>query len=277
MFCSNCGREISEGSAFCSNCGSALKPDVKTDEIPVSAQPVPPAKAKAKNNKLVPIIIGIAAFVVGSGVIAPMIAESFQQDSDDYGYSDEDYDDDFSFDDDEYVTQGDSDDAYSQDDSTYSDENYSSSSGSEYERIFSSNSIIDSPALFLGLNTAEFVIQQDGGIEKIAYGYNGDLIKYETHTVYVSLFGATDEDKAKVINQVQAKGSQLDALDFCTVTYNETSDYFIMTTEFSNLDNTNNIKTLCDMGFFDVSYSQDAILSMKYTENTLLSQGYAKK
>ena len=48
MFCTNCGKEISEGLKFCPECGINLK----TGKIPIREKPVPPTQPKAQVSRI---------------------------------------------------------------------------------------------------------------------------------------------------------------------------------------------------------------------------------
>jgi len=48
MFCTNCGKEISEGLKFCSECGINLK----TGKMPTREKPVPPTQPKAQISRI---------------------------------------------------------------------------------------------------------------------------------------------------------------------------------------------------------------------------------
>ena len=57
MFCTNCGSQVADGSAFCTECGAAVQPEPApaqeaADVSPQTpAEPEPPAKAKAKRKR----------------------------------------------------------------------------------------------------------------------------------------------------------------------------------------------------------------------------------
>lgn len=72
MFCPQCGSQNAENSAFCSSCGKALT--IQNKQNVSSALPW----SKSKNNKLVAVIIGLAAFLVASCIIAPAVSNSYK-------------------------------------------------------------------------------------------------------------------------------------------------------------------------------------------------------
>lgn len=102
MFCSNCGAETEDGSAFCGNCGESLLDDgaqpvdarnsaIRTAQVPScqagaqpQAQPARQAPAKKKGSK-VPIAISIVAIALV--VIIAVVAFMFVSGNNDDGVS----------------------------------------------------------------------------------------------------------------------------------------------------------------------------------------------
>ena len=56
MFCSNCGKEIMDGSSFCSNCGTALNTDIQSSK---NLQQSQTTDKKIKNHSKAKLIVGI--------------------------------------------------------------------------------------------------------------------------------------------------------------------------------------------------------------------------
>ncbi len=268
MFCTNCGKEINENASFCSNCGKQIlktvgeplqqsaetvetvtpsepKPIEKTVPVINAAQPIeqktvvaPKEKGVTKKTTIIITLIVVVVFgLIGKFVIAP----SYMNDSDDdYEGGYEDYDD--------YDTEDD----------------YDYLSDSSYNSIFSTRNIVDSPASFFGLDTAEFAIaKSDGSVEKMAYGYEDDVIEAWDYTIYLT------ED---IIGEDFY--NELKSLNFCTASKRQVSDYYVVTFKFKNLDNVSNINKLVELGILE---SSGDYMSYSKTANQLISAGYAEK
>ena len=80
MFCSNCGKEIQDGSAFCNNCGAV--------QNSTNAQPSAPQPTAAKKRSKAKLICGIIlvflcvclifdAIVFKTGVLAELFKGDF--------------------------------------------------------------------------------------------------------------------------------------------------------------------------------------------------------
>lgn len=71
MFCSQCGKELSENSKFCNNCGAPV--EAATQESPVQATPqVTPQevpKKKSKAGLVIGLVILLLALLAGGGVL----------------------------------------------------------------------------------------------------------------------------------------------------------------------------------------------------------------
>src|SRR5450756_1083891 len=83
MFCTKCGKEVPEGSAFCTNCGAQM-----AEAQPPGAAPPPPGPApaqaavpvtKPKSNKtLIGVMIGVVALLVIVAVVLVLVFAVFK-------------------------------------------------------------------------------------------------------------------------------------------------------------------------------------------------------
>lgn len=76
MFCPNCGKDILQGSKFCIHCGKEVLADTSTPPQP-QPQTVSSEKPSKKPKPWIGIIIGVAAFLVSTAIIAPIVARSY--------------------------------------------------------------------------------------------------------------------------------------------------------------------------------------------------------
>ncbi len=72
MYCPLCGKENSQNAKFCIYCGNKFVTNTDTQTQP---QAIPTAKPKRK--PWIGIIIGVAAFLVSTAIIAPIVASSY--------------------------------------------------------------------------------------------------------------------------------------------------------------------------------------------------------
>lgn len=290
MFCKNCGSEIDNNAKFCNNCGAPQEvapvaapvyedpvqptpqPTVPTYET--SAQPTvapapqqtppqynssvpynpngnlqPPVQAK-KSSKgcIVAILVVVALFaliIVGSIIFAVV------------GFSDSSTSDDSS---------------YSSDISVITD-----TPNAEYTAIFTDHNIVEAPAVFIGLDSRAFaIVDEDGMIEKMEFGYDGDKIKELVDTIYYPISGLTEDVISALDDTFRETFAPAEELDCCTVTYEQTADYYIITVHSIDLNNIVNLTELSDVGV--VTYDGFATyLSIDVTADNLISQGYVER
>lgn len=146
----------------------------------------------------------------------------------------------------------------------------------DYEDIFLSRYIIDMPSLFFGLESDAFAIVTDEGIiEKLEFGYDGDVVKEMVDTIYFPFADYTDDQKAETENALKEAYAGIAAIDFCTADYQMLGDYYRITFTFKGLDNADHVQVLSDVGM--ISTANVDYISMKASEEGLLSTGYVKR
>ncbi len=92
--------------------------------------------------------------------------------------------------------------------------------------------------------------------------------------MYIPIEGYTDSQKAELKSQAEAQFATYTSLDCCSLTYNESANYFTITLEVKNVDKPEAYSELYSAGLT----SANTPLSMKMTENDLLaSEGFIKK
>ena len=291
MFCKNCGSEIDNNAKFCNNCGApqevapvaapvyekpvqpAPQPTVPTYEAPAqpTAAPVAPQQTPPQYNSSVPynpngnlhppvqtkksskgcivailIVVALFALIIVGSIIFAVV-----------GFSDSTTSDDSS---------------YSSDISAITD-----TPNAEYTAIFTDNNIIEAPAVFIGLDSRAFaIIDDDGMIEKMEFGYDGDKIKELVNTIYYPIGDYTDDVITVLDETFRETFAPAEELDCCTVTYEQTADYYIITVHSIDLNNISNLTKLSDAGV--ITYDGfAAYLSIDVTADNLTSQGYVER
>lgn len=235
------------------------------------------------------LIIGIMAIIVVCSAITAVcfsiLAPFIQEDNDtESSYSSNQSDDDdsqaYSDDTDDSNSEADNNDTEANNNTQTDDENSANASSSqvnsEYAEVFSSRNIVEPPSSFVMLQSESFVyVDESFGIEKVEYGYDGDTVEAMVSTIYVSIADYTEQQKNELDTLMKEAYSVYEKLDFCTVSYSDEGDYYVIITDFEELDNLENVYALSDAG--DMLDSGDSLISMKKTEKNLLSSGYIKK
>ena len=293
MFCNNCGNKLEDGAKFCNNCGAPqevapqaaapqynaqpqavpdTQPNAQPDPQPTAPQyqntvPYnpnanlqPPVQAKKTSTGcivaiIVAIVLGLA-LIVGIGTMAIIFYGASQQ-------APTSISNDISFADDSEVSDS-------------SDLDADVVTGLTYEEVFSSNYIVEAPALFRTAETCSFAYAEtDGYVEKSEYGYEDDVIMEMVDTYYFPLGDYTQEEADAYATLMKSDFSAEESLDFCTVTYSTTNNYFIATVKYTDVDDKENLKEMQNVGLLDEGDFD--YLSMEETEKNYLEIGFVKK
>lgn len=76
MYCPVCGKENSQNAKFCIYCGNEFVTNTNTQ-----TQPQAISTSKPKRKPWIGIIIGLAAFLVSTAIVAPIVANSYSNNS----------------------------------------------------------------------------------------------------------------------------------------------------------------------------------------------------
>lgn len=160
---------------------------------------------------------------------------------------------------------------------SYSSEiSYADGSEYEYDKVFSDNGIFAYNNYFVSLEDSHYVKQdpESGLIESLEFGYEDDIVYEMIDTMYYITTGMTDSEVDAVKNILEETCDNYRKLDFCTVESNEYSSYLKYTINMKNLDDSDNIREINELGL--LSGSNLTAISMKETEKNLLGGGYVK-
>lgn len=303
MFCKYCGNQIDDNAKFCNNCGASQDKPVasyepQTVSQEVNTQPAPQAQppytqpaveqnvpqqsaapqqentahsvpfnanapvnqqaaakaSKKSNGCIVAILIavGLAVLLVIGLIILAVVGFNVAKDE-----------------------VSNSADSYS----VAIEEDIADEVNPEYTEIFENNYIVDSPDVFIGLESRSFVsLSADGTIDKMAFGYDdsSDTIEELIETIYYPISDYDDATIESLDKAMKESFADADELECCTVTYQTTSDYYLITIHSTELDNASNLSSLSDAKV--LVYDGFALkLSMDETANGLIAQGYIEK
>ncbi len=270
--CPKCNKQFNDNDAFCDVCGTNLsaqqnnyqqQPNYANQSQPnYNPQQVNAYQPTMPNNppkkKKTGMIIGIvAAVLIVLAIIGAVAEDAFQKEG--YGSG----------------TNG-NDTGYSIDVDNNSSENSSSEDAevnSEYNDILAEAGIVHFKSFF-GLDAASFVTKYDNGnIYCADYGYQNDIVKQMFETLYVPVSGLDDAAKAELENNAKTEFAKFEAMSCCTVKYEMTNNYFIVTAEYNNLDKKENYVEMYEVGITE----EKVPISMKLTEESVLADGAIKK
>ena len=212
--------------------------------------PMPNVQSKPpkKNNRVAAIVVGVIAFVVFFGIA--------------------------------FTMSGGSSGGSSSGGSTATTKSTTQSTtkipNSEYMNIFSERNIVESIDLFFGLESTAFAkVNEEEMVEKMAFGYDGDTVKEMHNVIYLYVPDYTDEQKNALEEELRKSYAEFEEHEFCTIVYSPGSDYFMVNITFTDLDNSDNVAKLEELGVVN-GFGADFI-SMKETREGLLSDGFVEK
>lgn len=275
MYCSKCGKQIAEDAQFCYYCGTQLTQTSQQQATQYqyqnssydypNAQTITKQPKKGKRKIIVSVVVAIVAVslgsVIGKTIFAPAMTSNKNLDTEK---------------------------ANSYETTITVTENYNNSSevsdsanppmaNKEYEQIFSSRAIVDTPAAFLMLDSAAFAKVDGGMVEKLEFGYEAetDMVKEMVNTAYYPIGELTEEQKNDFDAMIREEFADMEKLDFCEIDYNIGYNYYCITATFKNLDNMDNANAVYEIE--NLIDNKGKLISMKKTEENLLSSGYVKK
>lgn len=275
MYCPKCGEQIAEDAHFCCYCGTQLTQTSQqqatqyqyqnsSHDYP-NAQTITKQPNKGKQKIIVSVAIAIVAVslgcVIGKTVIAPAMSNNGNSDTDKAN---------------SYETTITATESYNSN-NEISDITTPTMASKEYEQIFSSRAIVDSPPAFNMLESTAFAKVDDGMVEKLEFGYEKetDIVKEMENTLYYPIGELTDGQKNDFDAMMKAEFADIEKLDFCEIDYNIGLNYYRITVTFKNLDNLDNANTIYEIE--NLIDNKGTLISMKKTEENLLSNGYVKK
>lgn len=250
MFCSNCGKQISDNTKFCNYCGAQqqiTEKQQKIDDAPTQQRERIPKK---KVNTIVVLAVVLCAFLLGKFVIAPSMVSDFDKEND-------------------TGNQG----SQTQQATENSSELSTDSNNPAYEAIFADTYIVHYEMFFM-METANYAMKgDDGRIYCADYGYQDDVIKEYVEKVYIPISECTDVQKSDIENTMKSQFASIDSLNCCTVEHEMGLNYYTITCTYTDVDQASNYSELYYAGLLQ----ENASPSMSRTEEMLLNQGFVKK
>lgn len=305
MFCQKCGHQLPDGSSFCNNCGApqpvsgsqqhqpqqqpyyqnAPQQHSQYTPYPPGQPPVTPKKPKKKSTTPIwlSLIIIIAAYALGRYLIAPAI---FDNDSKNDNNSSIPTDASVVIDD-----SGDSSvliDDESEEESAVpvvpEDNSSSEWVNSEYTAIFSNAGLFDAmipSSEISGYSYAAYVgVDADGNIDKMEFGYDGDIVYTMVETIYFPITGVDPSYYSSLDAEMREGYAFMEEYDFCELSFalpdgSTSTPYYTVTLIFRNLDNPSNVQALAEIGILDTANA--TYVSLAASDSGLTQNGYVKR
>ena len=143
----------------------------------------------------------------------------------------------------------------------------------QYKAILN-NANIQHASPVMGDHTASFVkLDGSGNVLCMDYVYSKDVVTAWAETTYVPIGDWTTEMIIQLKINLQEEMMYLDLLECCTVEHEQTEEYYIVTCTFTNVDKEENYAALFRAELSD----KETAISMKSTEDWLLTEGYTKQ
>lgn len=261
MKCIKCGREIESNEEYCPYCGRKQKKNTK--------------------GRFKKIIIVLLAVIVGGTcgrIIGYFSASAFNNKSEEQSVKIEDFLE--KTDQSEEVNTG------LGEKKTKNSDTDNTQEESEYSKFFSERGVMEPfyglEVASLGQYTASFVKESEtNSFSTLDFTYNeDDVITEQVEGLYIQVNSA--EEKDAWISEMQKMYEVYSDWEFCTITYNDNAsilhkegDPFYISVEFkfTDLDNIVNVNTMKEL----IEMEGNGLISMKLTEEDLLSQGWIKK
>lgn len=201
-------------------------------------------KPPKKNNRVAAIVVGVIAFVVFFGIA--------------------------------FTMSGGSSGGSSSGGSTPTTQSTTKLPNSEYMSIFTERNIVEPIDMFFGLESTAFAkVGEDGIVEKMALGYDGDTVKEMHDIVYLSVADYTDEQKVAFEEQIRKAYAKFEKHEFCTIVYTPSSNYLMVNITFKDVDNKDNIAILEQLGM--IAQSDVDEISVVKTRENLIAGGFVEK
>lgn len=263
MYCSECGKVISDSSKFCRYCGAVIEPEEtayvnKAKTTPVSApksDPVkPPAKQEKKKEKETFFDRHLGTFVVLFILLIVSLTVS------DWASS--------------CNLLGDCNGSESKT-STESQLPTAKSNTAEYNALFEGTYIVH-PQIISIDNTVGYAQKDEyGNITCLDYCYDDDGVVHSMKiTEYSNTNDFTDEQLTQLENDIREADAKFVGVQCITITYNKDAGYFARKVNIEGLENKDSRTVLNKIGF---DIDDDKNISMAVTEKEMLADGFIKR
>lgn len=150
---------------------------------------------------------------------------------------------------------------------------YAPSDTAGYNKILDDAGIAHASPVF-GDNIFSYAsVDEDGNVFCADYVYKLDLVTSWAETSYIPVEGYTEDQIWELERALRVELDYLDLLACCSLRFNHVGDYLKVTCVFTEVDKEENYDAIYKAGIS----SENTIISMKASEDMLLSDGCVKK
>ena len=262
MFCSKCGKQIPDGTAFCSFRGA--RQDVNAQTQNFHQEPQKPAKKKKKVNFLVWILAIAGATLIGQ-MAGKLLAGSYNKKPASSNTINQNIDKSIGVDNEERGGSTTTTTEVKED-------------NPEYTKIFSDRYIVTMPLFVIGQDVSSFAkVEEDGTVDSLEFAYKDDLVSTFKQTRYVDITEVPENQRQSFDSEMKEQFAKYaEELGFLTFDSNIGETYYRVSYELQNLDDAEVLKTAEEKGLIELT-GAGGLLSMSVTEGNLLAQGYVKR
>ena len=265
MFCSNCGKQIPDGSKFCNFCGGKQVLNTTSTSPEADAKQFTSTNSKVNKNTnknssgktdiLTKLIIGglvlLVGGFVGKTIIAPSLAGT----------------------DNTLSGNRNTIETFTTVECTLPEIQGPYMINPDYNNVLSDAGIVRVAPSY-NMDNDNFVrVEKDGKIRFYDFGYRDDMIVNCCETIYYPISGLTESQKTENINIINTNMQFYKNISCCTATSEMGSDYYIIKIEYNDLDNEENRKEYCEK----ILNKSVGFISMEESEKDLLENGAIKK
>lgn len=130
--------------------------------------------------------------------------------------------------------------------------------------------------IFSTPNRAAFVAEVNGMYDVLEYGYEGDIIKEMTETLYIDVYGYTEAEQQSILEAMEDSLAHAMDLEDAYIYFELYDDYVITTVMMQNLDDADNVRAFINAGLITSDTADVTVLSFSRSAQGLETGGYER-
>lgn len=147
-----------------------------------------------------------------------------------------------------------------------------------FDHAFSLKGLTYSPYTFSTPSSAAFVgLVTDGTLDLFELGYEGETVKSAVKTFYIFLEGYDETQKLSIKQSMEENFATAQQISCVTITHELIDDYYVMRVVMNDLDNPENLRTVCNEGLLDFVSAVPETLTITAAEDALNKLDFIKR
>lgn len=130
--------------------------------------------------------------------------------------------------------------------------------------------------IFSTSNRAAYVAEVNGMYDVQEFGYDGDTIKQMTETLYIDVYGYTEDQQQSVLKSMEDSFAHVESIEDAYIYVELYDNYVVTTIMMDNLDNPQNLKEFISAGLISSSEKNPAMISFSQSAQMLKNGGYER-